>query len=69
MPKYFADLNPDYPSKYEKRWAVFYRFDPAGETVRAQPSRWLEFATRKAAERAAAKCEEAERDPLAEGED
>jgi hypothetical protein len=68
MSKYFADLNPDYPSRYERRWAVFYRFDPAGPTVRAQPRYSLTFATRKAAERNAALLDRAEFDPLAEGE-
>lgn len=56
---YYADLNPDYPSRYAKRWAVFYRFD--GGQIRRTGD---QFATRKAAERCAEKWNDAERDPI-----
>lgn len=58
---YYADLNPDYPSRFAKRWAVFYRFD-GGAIRRAEPRASMQFATRAAAERCAAQWNDAERD-------
>lgn len=54
---YYADLNPDYPSRYAKRWAVLYRWD-GGQIHRVD-----QFATRRAAERCAERWNDAERDP------
>jgi hypothetical protein len=53
---YFADLNPDYPSRYAKRWAVFYRYDAGGL------QRVGQFTTRKAAERCAERWNDTELD-------
>lgn len=58
MAEYYADLNPDYGARYERRWAVFSR-----ETRRRVYG--MHYVTRKAAERNAAKLTEQERDPLA----
>lgn len=57
---YYADLNPDYPSRYAKRWAVFYRWD--GGRTHAVPG--CQYATRIAAERCATRWNDAERDDL-----
>lgn len=55
---YYADLNPDYPSRYAKRWAVLYSYD--GGSIR----RVDQFATRRAAEACAQRWNDAERDPI-----
>jgi hypothetical protein len=54
---YYADLNPRYGARYERRWAVFLRRSPteSSQTI-------LHYVTRKAAERNAAKLNEQERD-------
>lgn len=55
---YYADLNPRYGARYERRWAVFLRRS-ATETRQTT----LHYATRKAAETNAAKLNAAEADP------
>lgn len=54
---YYADLNPRYGARYERRWAVFLRRSGT-DTVQTN----LHFVTRKAAERNAAKLNEQEQD-------
>lgn len=61
MTTYYADLNPRFGAKYERRWAVFMRKAP-GVTSQTH----LHYASRKAAENAAAKITEQEREPLDE---
>lgn len=59
MAEYYADLNPRYGARYERRYAVFNR-----ET--RSPVYGMHFVTRKAAERNAARLTEQERDPAYE---
>lgn len=55
--EYFADLNPRYPARNERRYAVFLR---KSKTERAQT--YLRYSTRQAAERAAAKLTQQEKE-------
>lgn len=55
--RYYADLNPAYPSRYAKRWAVFMRQPTGAPLYVARAKRAgeiLQYTTRKAAERKAA---------------
>ncbi len=54
---YYADLNPRYGARNERRWAVFHRRG-ANDTTQTT----LHYVTRKAAERAAVKIMAQERD-------
>lgn len=56
--QYYADLNPRYGQRYQRRYAVFLM---SGPDDRSQTH--LHFTTRKAAERNAAKLNEQEADP------
>lgn len=49
-PHFYADLNPRYPSKGEKRWRIFFRDKRRNVYFADMPS----YVTRKAAERNAA---------------
>ena len=57
--KYYADLNPRYGAKYEKRWAIFIRRSPTDSKQTT-----LQYVTRKAAENNAAKLTAMEVDPF-----
>ncbi len=57
---YYADLNPRFGARYERRWAVFLR-KSATQTSQTM----LHYVTRKAAERNAAKLNVQETDPEA----
>ena len=59
MDRYYADLNPRYGARYERRYAVMQR-NPGGPGT---PVYGMHYATRQAAERNAAKLNEQERDP------
>jgi hypothetical protein len=50
--RYYADLNPRYGAKYERRYLIVMHFDGAEPKMLTQPE--YQFATRKAAERNAA---------------
>jgi len=56
---YYADLNPDYPSGHARRWIVWASDGPAtGGPLR---SIIYQYATRRAAERCAARLNEQDR--------
>lgn len=55
MSKYYADLNPLFPSNGAKKWAVFFRGNDKNSAVRVSG---FEFMTRKAAEGHAARMSE-----------
>lgn len=55
---YYADLNPRFGARYERRYAVFLRKAPNQTTQTV-----LHYVTRKAAERAAARLNEQEAEP------
>lgn len=57
---YYADLNPRYGARYERRYAVFLRRGPS-DVKQTQHH----YVTRRAAERCAARLNEQEADPLA----
>jgi hypothetical protein len=52
MAKYYADLNPLFPSNGAKKWAVFFRGEEKNSAVRIGG---FEFVTRRAAENNAAR--------------
>jgi hypothetical protein len=61
MGRYYADLNPRYGAKYERRWAVFIRRGP-GDAAQTM----LHYIDRRSAERVAAKLNKQERDEQAD---
>jgi hypothetical protein len=57
--RYYADLNPSFPSGHERRWVVWANHGPRERSP--LPSMFYQYATRRAAERCAARLNEQDR--------